>query len=219
METSSYDPNGIIAGDHALTHQPGTILSGEGALIRGTVMGQVSEGVRTAVGAASIPAPAGATGSASPVATLAALVGVHNFRCVSAGATGKWNHYDPDGELVGVATTGTEYVGGGLTLTIADSGTDPAVGEALKVTVTSAAASNKWKKAVAAAIDGSATPRAILADDADATSADVPAPLYLEGEFAHEMLTYGAGHTAASVEAAFRANSQPIYLKSIGAVA
>ena len=135
-------------------------------------------------------------------------------------AASKWRHTNPAGEYVGIASGATAYAGGGLSaLTIADPGTDPTPGEAFVVTVTMAAASLKFLKAIAAATDGSAAPKCILADDADATSADIGAPAYFEGEFAHEKLTYGAGHTATTVEQAFRDADAQIYLRSIGAAA
>jgi len=90
----------------------------------------------TSVGAAGTPAPAGATISAAPAVAAGAKAGVYTVLCITAGATGKWRIEDPDGVYVGVATTGTEFVGGGLTFTITDTGTDPAVGEAFTITVT-----------------------------------------------------------------------------------
>lgn len=222
MEDATFDPNGIIAGDHPLPHKPVTILSGQGVLVRGTVLGLISEGAKTAAGAAGVPAPVAATITAAPTAALNTKVGVHRFVCVVPGATttSKWNHFDPDGELVGVATGNTAYTGGGLSgLTITDSGTDPVVGEAFNVTVTAAAASGKAILSLAAAVDGSQTPDCILAADVDATDADVAAPAYEAGQFASEKLTYGTGHSATTVEAAFRAAGKAIYLKSIGAVA
>lgn len=122
METGSQTNQGIIAGDHPLSHQPVTVLSGQGVLVRGTVMGRIT-------------------------------------------------------------------------------------------------ASGKVVKSLTASADGSQTPYCILAEDVDATSADAVAPAYFEGQFAAEMLTYGAAHSATTVEAAFRASSTPIYLKNVGAVA
>lgn len=88
-----------------------------------------------ATGAAGSPAPAGATITAAPATTKAVKIGVYTATCITAGATGKWRIEDPYGNHVGVATTGTEFVGGGLTFTITDSATDPAVGETFTITV------------------------------------------------------------------------------------
>jgi len=100
-----------------------------------TVVSMASR-VLVAAGAAGSPAPAGATITATPTTTKATKIGIYNLICISAGATGKWNVYAPNGKYVGQATTGTPATIDGLTFTITDSGTDPAVGEALTITVT-----------------------------------------------------------------------------------
>ncbi len=224
METGSFSPQGIIAGDHPLTHQPVTVLSGEGARVRGSVMGKIS------IGAASSAAKSGGntgTGTfvldATTPVLAGAKVGVYALRCITASTNGGvFRLTDPDGYGLGDFTItggsgGTVAIANDIKGVLTDAGTDFIVGDGFDITV--AAGSGKWKLAVAAAVDGSAVPRAILAEDLDATSGDVTGPAYFEGEFASEMLTYGAGHTATTVEAALRAAAQSIYLKSVGAVA
>lgn len=63
-----------------------------------------------------------------------------------------------------------------------------------------------------AAADGSQTPYAILAEDADATSADVVTTAYLKGSFNEDALTFGGDDTAADHRVALR--DLGIYLKS-----
>lgn len=65
-------------------------------------------------------------------------------------------------------------------------------------------ASGKYVLSLAAAEDGSQTPVAILAEDTDATSADKTTVAYLTGEFNTAAMTFGTGHTAASVKAGLR---------------
>lgn len=65
-------------------------------------------------------------------------------------------------------------------------------------------ASGKWVLSASAAADGSQVPRAVLAEDADATAADVTTVAYLSGEFNTAAMTFGAGHTAASVKDGLR---------------
>lgn len=91
-----------------------------------------------AVGAAGSPAPAGATITAAPAVGAGAKEGVYTATCTLGGATttSKWLIEDPDGIAVGIATGNTEFVGGGLTFTITDSGTDPVVGERFTITLT-----------------------------------------------------------------------------------
>lgn len=151
-----------------------TIESGAGILQPGTVVGQKTIGALTAVGAAGSPAPAGATITASPTTTAGVTkVGVYTLVCETAGATGTWQMYDPEGVYVGTAITGTPAAIDGLGFTISDPGTDPAIGEVLKITVSAAAGSGKWVAAPATANTGAATAKAILLYGVDATSADV----------------------------------------------
>ena len=56
----------------------------------------------------------------------------------------------------------------------------------------------------AAAVDGSADPDLVLAEDVDATSAPQTAMAYKRGDFNGSALTIGAGHTVASVAEALR---------------
>lgn len=79
--------------------------------------------------------------------------------------------------------------------------------------------SDKYKLSLSAAEDGSEDPVAICAVDVDASTGDKTGPAYFTGEFASEKLTYGTGHTAATVDAATRQANLPIFIRSIGAVA
>ena len=72
-------------------------------------------------------------------------------------------------------------------------------------------ASGKYKLSLSAAVDGSQTPVAILGRDTDASAADVVTVGYFSGEFNQNELTYGTGHTAATVKANLQARS--IFLK------
>lgn len=65
-------------------------------------------------------------------------------------------------------------------------------------------ASKKFTLSAAASSDGSEAVRAVLAEPVDATAADVQAVVYLTGEFNAGELTFGVGHTAASVADALR---------------
>jgi hypothetical protein len=74
-------------------------------------------------------------------------------------------------------------------------------------------ASDKYLTSLSAAVDGSQVPKAILAQDADATGADVLAPVYFTGEFNEDYLTLGAAHTLASIRDGLR--QMGIFLKKI----
>jgi hypothetical protein len=73
-------------------------------------------------------------------------------------------------------------------------------------------ATGKYVLSASAAVDGSQTPVAILAEDADATAADKTTIAYLTGEFNTAALTLGAGHTLDSIKAGLR--DQGIFLKT-----
>lgn len=206
----TFTPAQIFAGDFPVISRKVTLLASSGALVAGTLLGKISVGALTASGAAGTPAPAAATISATPTAAAGTQVGVHTFQCIVGGSAtaSKWRHLGPTGEVLGVATGNTEYVGtgaGGLTLTITDAGTDPVVGETFAVTVSAAAGSGKYKKSLAAATDGSQVPVAILAEDVTVGDADVQDMAYFTGHFRSAGLTFGTGHTAASTTDALRA--------------
>ena len=66
-------------------------------------------------------------------------------------------------------------------------------------------ASGKLTLSAAASSDGSQTPVAVLVHDTDASAADAETLYYERGDFNAASVTYGAGHTAASVRADLRA--------------
>lgn len=74
-------------------------------------------------------------------------------------------------------------------------------------------ASGKYLTALAAANDGSQTPKAILAMDCDATGGDVAAPIFLTGEFNEAAVTIGAGLTLAGIRDGLR--QMGIFLRKI----
>lgn len=65
-------------------------------------------------------------------------------------------------------------------------------------------ATGKYVLSVADADDGSEAPTAILAQDVDASAGDKTATVYLAGQFNVRAITFGDGHTAASVKDALR---------------
>lgn len=72
----------------------------------------------------------------------------------------------------------------------------------------------KYILSLSAAVDGSETPLVIAAEDIDASGGDVVGPVYVSGAFDGEKVTYGTGHTEATVNAAFRAAAAPLFLKT-----
>jgi len=184
----TFQTEGVHAGEHLVSEANGwrsreaaTIASGAD-LSAATVLGKITIGAKTAVGAAGTPAPAGATITAAPTADATTKVGVHIFRCIvgGAGTASKWEHTDPDGEVVGVATAGSVYTGGGLGgLTITDTAADPTAGEAFNVTVSMAAASGKYVQYDQDGTDGRQHAAGVLYAAALAASADVSAAIHV----------------------------------------
>jgi hypothetical protein len=71
----------------------------------------------------------------------------------------------------------------------------------------------KLKFSLSAASDGSQVPVYIAFNATDATTGDKPIVVYKTGEFNQDALTYGTGHTAASVK--FGLESRSIYLRPV----
>ena len=76
-------------------------------------------------------------------------------------------------------------------------------------------ASGKYIKSLSAAVDGSQTPAAVLANDADASGGDVLAGVYLSGEFNGAAMTFGAGHTATTQATVNALRDASIFIKSV----
>lgn len=112
--------------------------------------------------------------------------------------------YDPNGIIVGDYPQQTA----GATI---GSGTNLTAGAVLgRIT-----ASGNYIRSASGASDGSQTPVAILLTDAAAASTAQPAIILLSGEVDAAKLNFGAGHTAASVETAFRSAGRPLFLRNV----
>jgi hypothetical protein len=76
-------------------------------------------------------------------------------------------------------------------------------------------ASDKYIPSVSTASDGSQTPVGVLADTVDPSAGDIVCDAYFEGEFADLKLTFDAGWTATTLEAAFRKANAPIFTRAL----
>jgi hypothetical protein len=77
-------------------------------------------------------------------------------------------------------------------------------------------ASGKYNLSLSAAVDGSQTPDAILAEDTNATSGDKVTVAYFRGDFAESALTIGTAHTADTIREGLRGKGITL-VKSQGA--
>lgn len=218
VQSNVFVPDQLIASDFPLvTEGKATLVSGAGALKRGTVLGKITIGA--AVSAAKAGGNTG-TGTfvldATTPVKAGAKAGVWTLRCITAVANGgEFELNDPDGISRGIfiipagagnSVTVDDAIKGVLT----DAGTDFIVGDGFDITV--AAGSGKYKTAVATAVDGSAVPVGILVDDVDATAADKNCGIYLTGEFNSRAITFDVSFSVATLTPLLRPLG--IFLKS-----
>ena len=177
-------------------------------LVAGAVLGRITVGVATALAAA------GNTGNGviSAITTGAgAKVGVYKAIAFAVAANlGRFTIEDPDGITIGTVNVGVAFAGA-IGFTISDGSADFIAGDTFNITV--AAGSGQYLLSVAAAIDGSQIATRILAKAINTTAAAAKAPIYATGEFDSARLTFGAGHTAATVRTTLRAEN--IYLRDV----
>lgn len=203
----TYTPQDLFAGDFPVKTDVATLVSGAGSLVRGTVLGKI------ALGAATVAAIVGDGGGAltldatTPILA-GAVAGAYTVKCTTAASGGgTFTVFAPSGAVLGTVAVGATFANQ-IKFAIADGTPDYSLGDIFTVTI--AAGSGEYKTALLAAVDGSATPVAILADAYDATSAAKSAIIYKTGSFNVDALTFGTGTTAANAKDALEARN--IYL-------
>ncbi len=157
--------------DPALSREDGVLLSGEGKIDTGTVLGIVTKGA-----ASSAAKTGGNTGDGvltldgmTPVLA-DAMPGVYTVRCTEAVADGgAFEVQNPDGVVIGSVAVGAVWEEG-VRFLITDGAADFVVGDGFDITV--ADGSGKYVVCDLARLDGGETPAAILWRYADATDAD-----------------------------------------------
>lgn len=203
--------NNILAGGTYTTRKV-TIDTGD--LAAGSVLGAILLASAATVTAGTPVSGTGATVGNGTVSAVTsddgAQEGVWNLQCTATGATGKFTVKRPDGTLDGVLTIGSAY-NGGINLTVSDGANDWLVGDIIPVTVAYDHSALKYKLSAAAATDGSQVPCLVLAQAADASSADVEAIAYETGQVVGSALTLGAGHTIASIREGLRSKGLLIH--------
>lgn len=161
----------------AYSREKVTILSGEGELPAGRVIGMLLADT----GAVTVGEPAftgtgnGTLTKASPAYGAGVQEGTYIVRLIEAGAdAGSFQVIRPDGTIDGIAEVGVAYTGQ-VKFTIADGATNFAAAAqfTLAVTIADPSGAGKWRSADPTNTDGSATARGVLIYPVDATSADV----------------------------------------------
>jgi hypothetical protein len=189
----------ILVGDSGPVSRNITLLSGENRK-RGAVLGLVPSG------SANSAAKAGGNtgnGTLTPDVTApvgaGAKTGVYQVRFIAAAANnGTFRVTDPEGFNIGevVMAAGAGAFNNDIKFAIADGAADFVVGDGFDVTV--AITGGKYKLSAIAAVDGSAVPAVILAEDCDASGGDKVTVAYFSAVVDENALTYGAGHTPAT---------------------
>jgi hypothetical protein len=197
-----YSPDQLIAGRFPLVTGQSITLMHSAALKRGTVLGQITKGTATAAAVTGNTGGGALTVAPTTPVLANAQPGVYAVECITAvTAGGIFRVTDPKGDVLGDVAIGATFADQ-IKFAIADGTPDFVVGDSFLVTV--AAGSRKYLKSVTTAVDGSEAPSAILADDADASDADVLCAVYLTGEFNANKLIMDASWTAATLTPVLR---------------
>ncbi len=197
FSSSTFTPDKLIAGEQPLASRKVTLVSGENRT-RGALLGRIAGAVTTAAAAGNT---GNGTFAATPTVAAGVKEGVYQLVIIEPGANvGTFQLEDPEGNVVGTGVVASAF-SGPLAFTLQDGSTDFVAGDRFTITV---AAGTKYKLSLAAATDGSQVPLGILAEDRDASGGDAEALLYERGDFAESAITFGTGHTAASVRAGLR---------------
>ena len=167
---------GRHAGEHIVSEANGArsreqAILASGNLPAGAVLGKI-----TNAGTTTVAADAGNTGDGTiGTVTLGATVQVGAYVITviePATSLGDFSVDDPNGTSVGTGTVGTEFVGGGLTFTLADGAADFVAGD--RITITVDAGSGSYAALVLTATDGSAVAAAVLYGAVDASVSAQP---------------------------------------------
>lgn len=142
-----------------------TVLSGQ-ELALGAVVGKVTKGSCPTTGTAGTNTGAGTC--ASVTAGAKAQVGTYTLKCVKVvSGAGDFEVRSPNGELVGIATTGVAFTSSHINFTIADGTPDFALGDTFTIAIP--AGSGKVKVMNFSGIDGSQDAYGILIGAVDTT--------------------------------------------------
>lgn len=200
FSSSELAADNLIAGNaHLLLGQQITLAAGA-VYPRGAVLGKRTLGAATSVFAGT--GNGILTMDATTPLLAGAKQGAYVITCIAAASdSGTFRVEDPAGVVLGDVAVGATFADQ-IKFVIADGSIDFTVGA--KFTVTVAAGSGQYVIAEAAAVDGSAVPDLVLAEAVDATLAAASGMAYKRGDFNASALTFGAGHSSATVAEALR---------------
>ena len=163
----NYGGEFLISGANRSRSRDQIVVAASQTLNAGAVIAKVTTGVLSAAAAPVAGNTGAATITASPPVAAGTPVGEYIATAVSAGATAEWLLARTGVGVLGNVTTGTPATLGGIgPFTITDAGTDPAIGDQMRIVVSAAAAAeaNRYKAVAPAATDGTQVADAILWD-------------------------------------------------------
>jgi hypothetical protein len=189
----TYIPDQLVAGNLKIVSQP--IILAAGALKRGAVLGAVSS--------IDVIATPGTNAGNGTIGSISATTGSKqgSYVLTATGAT-TFTVVDPEGTSLPNATVGTAYSQQGIGFTLTAGGTAFSAGDKFTLDVVDAVGT--YKLSVKSASDGSQTPVAILADDADASAGPVTTGAYLMMEANANALHFDASWDIPSLTTALR---------------
>lgn len=197
LTTDTFSFDNLISGAFPIVARSITLASGEN-LEKGTLIGKITRstpttGTKTGTGNGTMTGVLGGRET---------KIGIYKAICIDASISGSeiFAVYDPDGVRLEDATVGVAYSNNHISFTINDGTTDFIVGDYFTVTV--AAGSGYYKKALLAAVDGSGNYEnmAILAKDTDASSANIVTTAWITGQYNENQVTFGTGLTFANTK-------------------
>lgn len=179
------------------------VLSGSGALLAGTILGQLIEGgAQTVAAAVAFGGNTGTGTIGSLTADAGADHGTYKVVIIEPATNGGTFEVErPDGVIDGTGTVGVAY-NGTINFTLSDA-TDFVAGDGFSVAVSYASAS-KYAPHDPAGTDGREVAAAILFRSIDATSGDIKTVATVRGPatIIEPYLTYKSGISAANKTAA-----------------
>lgn len=196
LSQSTFTPDKLASGGEFPRAHRLVTLTGAAALVAGSLLGRT-----VAAGAVTFTVDAGNTGNgvlSAQAAVAGVQIGAYRVVCIEPGTNvGTFAVFDPQGVEIGRFIVGGAAFNTQITFTIADGAVDFVAGDAFTINVAEGA--EKYKLSLAAAVDGSQVPVAILTEATDPSGGDkANVGVWETGEFLKTAITFGAGHTAAS---------------------
>lgn len=190
-------PDQLIAGGRYFPTQTVT-LTGGAALKRGAVLGQKSAGDVAAAVAGGSNTGDGTIGSISK----GSAYKPGQYKILFTAATA-YQLIDPLGEVVATHSGSGAFTSNDINFTFTTHTNAMVAGDYFTIAI--AAGTGPYKYSTSSNGDGSQTPVAILADDADPTAGDVRVGVYLAGEFNQRAITLDSSISLDSAKTSFRA--------------